>query len=102
MHMNESNEPRLADNRQFRWANVLGLLGTGFVKSFLIGFLWLVVEDHQYEEERRQRIEQTTEEIRQAVRRGEAGEVFNRLYPQEHAEYQQRLREQDEQAAPIE
>jgi hypothetical protein len=42
--------------------------------------------------ERHEALEHTTEDIREAVRNGEAGEAFKRLFPEDHAES---LRQED-------
>lgn len=58
-----------------------------FVGYFLVALIGLMVNAYYRQEESREerdRINQSVEEARDAVRRGEAGEAFERLFPDDH------------------
>ena len=58
-----------------------------FIGYFLVALVWFVVNEYEREQERaeeRARINQSVETVRDAVRRGETGEAFKRLFPHDH------------------
>ena len=83
-----------------RTADTLTLDTSGGFRSwfwgyFVTGLLWFGVELHkqqQVHEERQRATNESVQQIRDAVRQGQAGEAFRRLFPQEHREF---VEEQD-------
>jgi len=63
------------------------MFGKWFVGYFLVALIGLVVRLCEIQEEaeaKQEKLRKSVEEVRAAVRRGEAGEAFNRLFPDDY------------------
>lgn len=71
-----------------------------WVWGYVIVALWWfgvsMYERHVQEEKKRKELERSVQELREGVRRGEAGEAFSRLFAEEHQEFLDRRRREED------
>ena len=83
------------------WKELFGSWFWGYFVSGVVLFFLYSAFDGSEDQAREQRVNKMSAEVQEAVRRGEAGEALQFLYPDDHAIYLKRAKAGDPSVRPM-